>query len=302
MSASQLGVTDLQRRHHSPRGSRRAVTTVIMIVMAMVAAYFLLPLVWLLISTTKSGSALFNTPMLGLPGHISFLANLHLVTTYGGGMFWRWYLNSAIYASVTSVLSTLICTLAGYALAKYQFRARRFMFSLILASLLVPAAALTIPTFLLIKFFGMMNSYAGVIVPGLASAFGAFFMNVYIGEAMPNELLDSGRVDGAGDWQIFWRIALPIIRPGLVTYLLISFIGSWNNFFLPLLILSSSSLFPLPLGLQLWSTYINQAGAGAPPYAQIVMGSFLSILPMIILFPFLRKYIASGMITGGIKM
>lgn len=303
MSASTLGVTDLQRQHHNPTGTGRRLTgAIIMIVMCLVAAYFLLPLAWLLISTTKTGSDLFNTPMLGLPSHIGFLGNLHLVSTYGGGMFWRWYLNSAVYAIVTSVLSTTICSLAGYALAKYRFRARRFVFGLILASLLVPGAALTIPTFLLIKFFGMMNTYAGVIVPGLASAFGAYFMSIYIGEAMPNELMDSGRVDGAGDWQIFWRISVPIIRPGLVTYLLISFIGSWNNFFLPLLILNSSSLFPLPLGLQVWSTYINQAGAGVPPYAQIIMGSFLSILPMIVLFPFLRKYIASGMITGGLKM
>ncbi len=302
-SNSTLGITQLQRQNHARvTPGKRMTTIVVMIVLILVSTYFLLPLVWLLISTTKSGSDLFNTPMLALPSHVSFFANLHLVSTYGGGTFWRWYLNSVFYATVTSVLSTLICTMAGYAMAKYQFKGRKFMFSLILGSLLVPGAALTIPTFLLIKFLGMMNSYQGVIIPGLASAFGAYFMNIYIQEAMPSEFMDSGRVDGASDWQIFWRISLPIIRPGLVTYFLISFIGSWNNFFLPLLILNNSALFPLPLGLQVWSTYITQAGSGVPPYAQIIMGSFLSIMPMIVLFPFLRKYIASGMISGGIKM
>lgn len=302
-SNSAIGVSSLQRHHHNPtRTNSRITKAIITIVMCLVAAYFLLPLVWLFISTTKTGGDLFNTPMLGFPSHIGFLANLSLVSAYGGGLYWRWYLNSVVYASTTSILSTIICSLAGYALAKYKFKARRFMFGLILASLLVPGAALTIPTFLLIKFFGMMDSYAGVIVPGLASAFGAYFMSIYIGEAMPNELMDSGRVDGAGDWTIFWKISVPIIRPGLVTYFLISFIGSWNNFFLPLLILNSSSLYPLPLGLQVWSTYISQPGTGVPPYEQIIMGSFLSILPMIVLFPFLRKYISSGMITGGLKM
>ena len=302
MSAN-VGVNQLQRRNHSRTNvGRKAGTTIITIVMIFVAAYFLLPLVGLLISTTKTGSELFNTPMLALPKHIGLFANLKLVSTYHGGYFWRWYLNSAIYATVTSVLSTVICSLAGYALAKYRFRARQFVFGMILASLLVPAAALTVPTFLMVKFLGLMNTYAGVIVPGLATAFGVYFLSIYIGEAMPTEFMDSGRVDGAGEWQIFWRIAIPVLRPGMVTYLLISFIGSWNNFFLPLLILNSSALYPLPLGLDVWSTYLTQAGAGVPPYAQIVTGSFLSILPMVVLFPFLRKYIASGMITGGIKM
>lgn len=301
--SSVSGITNLQRLNHKTHSPERSIPgLIVMILMLIAAAYFLLPIIWLFISTTKTSSDLFNTPMLSFPKQWQFWHNLKVVSSYQGGQYWRWYLNSAIYSTVTAVLATIISAMAGYVLSKYSFKARGVMFSLVLASLLIPGAALTIPIFLLIKVLGLMNTYVGVIIPSLASPFGAYFMNVYIGEAMPTEFIDSGRVDGASDWQIFWKIAIPIIRPGLVTFFLISFIGMWNNFFLPLLILSDSSKFPLPLGLQVWSTYISQAGTGAPPYAQIIMGAFLSVLPMIVLFPFLRKYIAAGMMTGGLKM
>jgi multiple sugar transport system permease protein len=282
--------------------NNRITKTIVMIVMIIFAAYFILPLVWLLIAATKSTTDLFSTGMFSLSKDFALFRNLADMSSYGGGYFWRWYLNSTIYSIVTAVLGTLICTLAGYALSMYHFKGRKFFSGIILASLIVPGAALILPTFLLIKFLGIMNSYAGVIVPGLASAFGGYFLYVYISEAMPRELIDSGRVDGVGDWNIFLRIALPVIRPGVVTYFLISFIGSWNNFFLPLLILNDPSKFPLTLGLNSWVAYINSAGQGLPPYSQIITGSLLSILPMIILFPFLRNHIASGMTSGSIKM
>jgi multiple sugar transport system permease protein len=281
---------------------KRTAKIIIMIVLILMAGYFLLPLVWLLIASTKTTSDLFSTGMFAFSKDFAFFRNLAEVNTYGGGYFWRWYLNSTMYSSVTAVLGTLICTLAGYATSMYQFRGRKLFGGLILASLIVPAAALTLPTFLLIKFLGMMNSYAGVIVPGLASAFGAYFLSTYISQAMPRELMDSGRVDGVGDWNIFWRIALPVIRPGVVTYFLISFIGSWNYFFLPLLILNDPAKFPLTLGLNSWVAFINSAGQGLPPYSQIVTGSLLSVLPMIVLFPFFGSQIASGMATGSVKM
>lgn len=270
--------------------------------LVVVAAYFLLPLVWLAISTTKTRTSLFQTGMFSLPSHLALFNNLRQVGTYGGGLYWRWYANSLLYSGATGLLSTSVCSLVGYAIWLYRFRGRRVIRSMIFGSLIIPGATLTIPIFLLVRFLHLTNTYPGVIIPGIASSFGAYFLLVYIGEAMPLELVHSARVDGAGEWRIFGSICLPIIRPGLATYFLIAFVSSWNNFFLPLLILSKPTLYPVTLGIEGWTTYLTSAGAGVPPYAEIITGSFLSMLPLVVLFPVLRKHIAAGMISGGIKM
>jgi len=299
-----FGPTQLQRMHHADRYTRRRTvfSTLILVIMAILAAYFLLPLVWLLISTTKSTRDLFNTPMFGLPHHIGFFQNLDDLTKTDHGLYWRWYLNSIFYSTITATLSTLISALAGYALTKYRFRLQAPVNSLVLIALLLPGATLTIPVFLLLKRLGLMDTYFAVILPMLASPFGVYFMNVYIGQSMPNELIDSGRIDGANDYQIFGRISLPIIRPGFVTLFLITFIFSWNNFFLPLLVLSTSKLFPVTLGLDIWVSTLTSPSTGVPPYPLILIGSLLSVLPMVVLFPFLRRFIAAGIATGSVKM
>ena len=124
---------------------------------------------------------------------------------------------------------------------------------------------------------------------------------VYIGEAMPDEPIDAGRIDGASDYSIFFRVGLRIIRPGLVTLFLIVFVSTWNNFFLPLVMLNKTSLYPVTLGLQIWSTDLSSAGSGEPLYPLIIIGAFISILPMLILFPILRRYIVSGITLGSVK-
>ncbi|MCL6631324.1 MAG: carbohydrate ABC transporter permease [Alicyclobacillus herbarius] len=301
MSRTQtsLAPTDLQRQYHTITRKNGITTSLSMAFVILMAMYFLLPLYWLLVSTTKTTSELFNTPMLVPANHLG--ANLRWLATYQNGEFWRWVVNSAVYSFVAAAAGTLISAMAGYALAKYRFRGQRVVSTAVLGSLMVPAAALTIPIFLLEKSMGLINTYIGVILPMLVNPFGVYFMSVYIREAMPTELMDSGRVDGASDYGVFFRIALAILRPGLVTLFLIIFIGTWNNFFLPLVLLSKSSLYPLPVGLEIWTANLNSAGTGQPLYPLILIGSLLSILPMLILFPLLRKYIISGIAAGSIK-
>ncbi len=298
-----LGPSFLQRLNHSHSSARRRVVigALILIPMGLLAMYFILPLFWLLVSTTKSTDQLFNSPMFAPTSLSGLVTNLRELGQREGGAYWRWYLNSIIYSTLTAGLGTFISALAGYALSKYQFGLRGAVSFMVLVALLLPAATLTIPVFLLIRSLGLMDTYLAVILPLLASPFGVYFMNVYVGETMPNELIDSGRIDGANDYQIFSRIAVPIIRPGLVTLFLVSFISSWNNFFLPLLVLSSSKLFPVTLGLQMWVSKLINPATGIPPYPLIIVGSMLSVLPMVILFPFLRKHIAAGIATGSIK-
>jgi multiple sugar transport system permease protein len=158
----------------------------------------------------------------------------------------------------------------------------------VLVSLLLPTAALALPTFLILRDMGLIDTRASVILPMIMSPFGAYFMRVYIAGAIPDLLLDSARVDGAGEWRIVWAIAFPIALPGIVTVFLLAFVTSWNNFLLPLLTLSNSRLFPVILGLQ--------------SFPDTIMGSFLSILPVIALFIFLRRFITAGVLSGGLKM
>jgi len=301
MSLKTTPVSPLQRIKHRGDPTNTFKTSMSMILALIVAVYFILPLYWLFISSTKSTTDLFSTSILALPQHLNIGANLHQLSTYQGGIYWRWFLNSLIYSGGTSVLGTLISAMAGYAIAKYSFRFQGPLLSIIVGGLAIPGAALTIPVFLLVKQLGLINSYAGVILPLLASPFGVYFLSVYIRGAIPNELLDSGRVDGASDFRIFWSIAIPIIQPGLITLFLLSFIGIWNNFFLPLVILSNQNLFPVTLGLDLMLSSLNDNSTGQPLYTVLIMGSALSVLPMLVLFPWLRRYITSGISVGGVK-
>ena len=286
--ATIMEITRLQRMHHGSRRMRGLGAAAGTALMALAAAYSLFPVAWLAVAATKDGAQLYNTPMFAFPRHFHFLGNLRAALRFNHGIFAVWCLNSAIYSSVTAALSCLFSALCGYSLAKFRFRLRGMFFSLVLVSLLLPSAALALPTFLIVKNMGLINTYPGVILPMIASPFGAYFMKVYADGAIPDALLDSARVEGAGEWRIFWRIALPIIRPGVAALFLIAFVSSWNNFLLPLLILSSARLFPLTLGLRI--------------FPETIMGSFLSILPTIALFAFLGRSISAGALSDGLKI
>ena len=299
---SRLNTTsELQRQKHHDRPGTAVKTTLAMLLLILIAVYFLIPLYWLMIAATKSTNQLFNTPMLALPEHWSLVDNFKWLNSYQDGIFWRWGLNSIVYAFTTAFLSTFICAMGGYALTKYRFRMSRIILLITIGAMMIPQAATTIPVFLMVKSLGFINTYVGVILPMLANPFGIYFMSVYIREAMPGELIDAGRVDGAGDLAIFYKIAVGIIKPGLVTLFLIVFIGTWNNFFLPLVLLNKTNLYPLTVGLHIWTANLNTAGAGKPLYPLIMLGSFVSIVPMLVIFPFLRKYITSGIALGSIK-
>lgn len=269
------------------------------LLMALFAVYFLLPIVWLMFAMTKSSNELFSSSIFAMGGSMG--ANLEWLNSYDSGIFWRWCLNSVIYAAVTGLISVLVTSMGGYVLSKYKFPLRKAALTLNMAAMMIPQAATVIPLFLMIKRIGLIDTYAGVVLPMLAYPFGVYFMYIYIKDAVPTELIDSGRIDGAGDLRIFFRIALPLLTPGLVTLFLIAFINAWNNFFLPLVLLNKVQLYPVTLGLKLWVNNLQTASMGKPLYPLIMIGAFLSILPMMILFVALKKYITSGIAMGSVK-
>jgi multiple sugar transport system permease protein len=262
--------------------------------------YTLVPLVWLLISTTKTQNDLLSTPGLW-PGHsFAFFSNIKETLTYRDGIFLRWLANTLLYVVVGAGGATLLATAAGYGLAKYRFPGRRAVFAVVLGAIAIPPTALAVPTFLMFSNMALTNTVWAIIVPSLISPFGLYLMWVYAEEAVPQELLEAARIDGAGEFRIFWTVSLRLLAPGVVTVLLFAVVSTWNNYFLPLIMLSKPNLYPLTVGLTQWS---NQAhGAGAHPvYNLVVTGSLLTIVPLIVVFFLLQRFWQSGLSAGSVK-
>ncbi len=263
--------------------------------------YFLLPLYWLIISATKTSDELFSGNGLWFSGHFQFFQNLQGLFTYDGGIFISWFINTFVYAIVSAVISTLIAAMAGYALAKYKFRGQNTIFSIVLGSLLVPTTALSLPLYLLMAKAGLTNTYWAVLLPSFVSPFGVYLARVYSVSSIPDEMLDAARVDGAGEFRVFFRIALAALTPSLITIFLFQFVAVWNNYFLPLVMLSNQNLFPLTVGLQSWNAITTSVSGQSMLYSYIIMGSLVSVLPLIIGFLFLQRYWRAGIVSGSIK-
>jgi multiple sugar transport system permease protein len=268
--------------------------------MLLYLVYTLIPLVWLVISTTKTQADLLSTPGL-MPGHgFALFSNIKETLTYRDGIFLRWFANTLLYVVVGAGGATLLATAAGYGLAKYKFPGRRVVFAVVLGATAVPPTALAVPTFLMFSSMGLTNTVWAIIVPSLVSPFGLYLMWVYAADAVPQELLEAARIDGASEFRIFRTVVLRLLAPGIVTVLLFAVVSTWNNYFLPLIMLSKPNLYPLTVGLTQWS---NQAhGAGADPvYNLVVTGSLLTIIPLIVVFFLLQRFWQSGLSAGSVK-
>jgi multiple sugar transport system permease protein len=284
------------RRESGARG--RVTVNVVMVAMIL---YFLMPFWWLVVAATKDNDALFSTAALWFHSPGSFFTNLQQLFTYNDGEYLRWMGNTAVYAGVSGVGATAVATLAGYAFAKYRFPGRNLLFSSLLGAIMVPATALAIPTYLLLSKVELTNTMWAVILPQLLNPFGVYLVRVYVQESLPDELLEAARMDGAGEMRVLWSVALPTLKPALVTVLLFSMVGTWNNFFLPLVMLNNDKLFPLTVGLQSWyEGAMIQSGANAL-FTLVIAGSLVAILPLIVTFLLLQRYWRGGLTVGSLK-
>lgn len=268
-------------------------------VMILFAVYFLFPLYWVFVSITKTNTQLFGTFGLWFPPELSIGENLRDLFARANGIFIRWFLNSIIYSTSSALLGGIVATLAGYGLSRYEFRGKETIFIIILGCTMVPFAALVLPLFLMIRSLGWINTYQSIVFPAAVSPVGVYFMRIYIQQAFPSELIDAARVDGASEFKIFWSIVFKIIVPGFITVFLVMFVATWNNFFLPLVMLSKSKLFPTILGLAVWNS--TSGFGGELLYTIILTGAVISVLPMIGLFLYLQKYWQSGLMAGSVK-
>jgi multiple sugar transport system permease protein len=254
--------------------------------------YFLLPLFWLVVASTKSISDLFSSFGLWFAHDINLGQNikeLFATRTLDGGSYVVWVRNSLFYSVSSAILAALLAAAAGYGFALFKFRGREALFWFVLGAVMVPTQALATPTYLLFAKIGLTNNPLSIILPCSVIPFGVYLMRIYAERAIPFEIIEAARLDGAGEFRIFRSIALRALVPGFVTVALFAFVQTWNNYFLPLIMLSEPKWYPLTVGIRELGT------------TGIIVGSLLAVVPLIAGFLLLQRYWQSGLASGAIR-
>ena len=269
--------------------------------MVLMVIYCMVPLLWLVISSTKSNSGLFDSFGFWFASDVRPLQNLRELFAYNDGVFARWMLNTVAYSVISAGGAAVFAALAGYAFSTYSFRGKNFCYLLILGSVMVPTTALAIPTYLMFARAGIVDTPLAVILPSLLNAFGFFLMKVYTDSSVNKSLIESARIDGAGEFRIFWSIAFPILTPAFVTVLLFALVTSWNNYFVPLVMLNSPDYFPVVVGLAQLNSTANAGGGAQPLLNLVVAGSLVAIIPPVIAFILLQRFWENGLASGAVN-
>jgi multiple sugar transport system permease protein len=282
-------------------GLKRGTVSLLTLCCVLFAIFTLVPIVWIIINSTKTQANIFGTFGFWFARPFEFFHNFRMLfeNVDGNGTYIQWFGNTALYAVLGGGGATLLSAFAGYGFARFRFRGSKALFYFVIGALLVPVGAITLPLYLVYAKAHMINTIWGLVLPSMVSPVGVYLMRVYIELSVPRELLDAARIDGASETRIFFRIALPLMVPGLMTVLLLSVVGVWNNYFLPLIIFSRNNLFPLTVGMGLWSQHATTSG-DQNLYPLIVIGGLVTIAPLIVLFLILQRYWRGGMLLGSI--
>lgn len=273
----------------------RATGTLLLYAVAVVGATVtVLPFVWMLFSSFKSNAEIFSFPPRLIPSswYVDAYARLFAERPFG-----TWYLNSLGVAVLTTVAVLFFSSLAGFAFAKYDFRGRDALFMVLIGSSMIPFQLILIPLFVVISRLGWVDTYAGLIIPFMAPAVGIFLMRQFISQ-IPDDLLHAARIDGATDFRIYWLVVVPLLRPALGTLGILTFLGSWNSFLWPLVVIRDQARMTLPLGLQLLQASV--AGQQTD-YGVIMAAATLVSVPVIIVFLLMQRQFVSGLLSGAVK-
>jgi ABC-type glycerol-3-phosphate transport system permease component len=266
----------------------RIVVMLLLIVGAIIA---LTPIVWLIAATTKGSDDMFHYEFFPPLSHITGVDYHDLFTK---SPFLRYLINSVFVTSAIVIVQLFFSSLSGFALAKYQFRGKNAVMALMLGTLLLPAQLTMAPLYDLLYHLGMIDSYSGLIVPAAVSVFGTFLFRQSMAQ-VPDELLQAARIDGCSEFRIYWDVVMPVSRPMVGAFCLISFMGAWNNFLWPQIVLHRQELFTLPIGLNQLVTIYNTN------YGMLMAGTLLSVVPVVILFVLLQREFVAGLTAGAVK-
>ncbi|MFI2410305.1 carbohydrate ABC transporter permease [Streptomyces sp. NPDC018947] len=253
------------------------------------------PFLWMALSAFKTKRDLTASPPVWIPSEWTLRNFRDLLDQLDMPQY---FLNSVIVAVLVTVCNLLFCSMLGYALAKLDFTGRSKVFGIVLAALMVPANLMVLPLFVLINQLDLLDTYAGLVLPFAAGAFGVFLMRQFM-QAIPDELLEAARMDGAGEWYIFWRIVLPLVKPALATLTIFTFLGSWNNFIWPLIATNDPDKYTLPVALATFANDPNRTVGGGN--GMLMAGSLLVVLPVLVVFAVLQRHFTQGIATAGLK-
>ena len=284
------------RTHRSRRGESAVSIAVAMTVLFIMAIYCLAPVYVLFSASTKTQGQISNGS--GLAPSSRLFSNIGTLFGQDDHVYAKWLLNSVIYAVGGSLIATFLGALAGYALAKFPFRGRELVFNVVLGGVLMPATALALPLFLMFAKVHLTNTYWSVLLPSIVSPFGVYLSRVFAAASVPDELIEAGRLDGASEFRIFMQVGVRLMSPALVTIFLFQFVVIWNNFFLPLVMLSNRALYPVTLGLYSWQSQTSRL-----PILQVlvIVGSLVSVIPLIVMFLALQRFWRNGLSAGSLK-
>ena len=282
-------------------GLRRGTVTTVTVLCVLFAVFTLIPIAWLLINSTKTQANIFESFGFWFASPFVFGRNFALLfqNVDGYGIYFQWFGNTVLYAVVGGGGATALSALAGYGFSRFRFRGANSLFYLVMSTLLVPITALALPLFLVYAKVGLVNSVWGMILPSMVSPVGIYLMRTFIDASVPQDMISAARIDGAGELRIFFRIALPLTMPGLVTVLLLSVVAIWNNYFLPLIIFSRNDLYPLTVGLSSLSQ-AAETGTQAQLVPVLITGGLVTVVPLIVLFLFLERYFRGGALRGSL--
>ncbi|PJJ62008.1 carbohydrate ABC transporter permease [Compostimonas suwonensis] len=303
MTASPLAPS---RAKPARRASRALSVTVLVLILLALVIFFVLPVLWLLFAPTKTAADLIHEAPLSFGSFANLGTAWNNLMSFQDGVLLLWLKNSAVY-SVGSLVLTLATSIpAGYGLALTRFRGRKLLLSVTLLVMIMPSAALVLPLFLELNLFGLIGTVWSIILPFSFFPFGVYLVYIYFSTSIPRDMLAAARIDGANEWQVFSRIALPLAKPVVALVAFFSFTGNWNNFFLPYLVLPSSDQFPIQVGLnQLLSStpsFNPVAGAGLNITSpELALSILIAILPVLVVFLFSQRALVSGMLAGSTK-
>jgi len=268
-------------------------TVVKYLVLIILGAWMLLPFYWMISASLMTSKEIIQMPPPLLPAVPQWHNYVEITQVVDLG---RAYLNSLVVTGLTVFGILFTSSMAGFAFAKYQFPGRNVLFTMVLATMMIPFFVILIPVFYIIKQFGWVNNYGGLILPGLVSAYGIFMMRQFI-MTLPDELMDAARMDGASEFRIYWQIIIPLTGPALVTLGVFNMVGVWNSFLWPLLVVQSPELNTVPLALNSLRTY----GMEAKVLNLQMAGTVASVIPTLIAFVFLQRYFTRGIALTGLK-
>lgn len=257
-----------------------------------ITALSIFPFYWMFVIGSNTTASINKFPPALSPG-FRFIENLGKV--FDTVDFGRAIMNSFIVSTTSTLCVLFFCSLAGFAFAKLEFKGRYFLFAFLVGTMMVPSQLGLIPSYMIISSLGWLDSLKAVIIPGIANAFGIFWMRQYIASSIPNELLEAGRIDGCSNFRLYWNITVPAVRPGFATLGIITFMGSWNDFLWPLVVLKDRSVHTIQIALK------NLSGAYYQDYSMILAGTVLATLPILLIFLLFSKQFISGLTEGAVK-